>query len=331
MKRMAVLTLVACLATSAQAFQVWTSTCKTPKTVLAHPDEWRVVAAQVQGLNVNFAPGSVNKPSRDQWRQIVARYTTARTNVYQTWAHPEGDYSDSQAEQFVTETLNRAKDWGYSVRFILLYDKGRENDAGKRRISTWTTNEVQRLRTWMDQHGHQDIKLIYNARNYSPRSRSLLESPAIAAALNEGCTEYWQSNKAGRQDLLRWFTTNALTRDKPFFFQITVHHDFDSNAFAATRLMVRSISADILKSTDWIRTDKAIFLPMVYPDYPEQFPFLPQFTPDGAAYGDSMCGLLCSLVEQKDLFEGRAAEGLISVAQCKSRSRIPESSIENKK
>jgi len=44
---------------------------------------------------------------------------------------------------------------------------------------------------------------------------------------------------------------------------------------------------------------------MTYPDYPDSFPFLPEKTENGRKYGNSMTGLLCSLIEQKDLFEGR--------------------------
>jgi len=312
----------------AHAYQVWTSTCKTPKIVLTYPEQWSVVAAGVQGLNVNFAPGSVEKPSGDQWKQILARYTSAHTNTYQPWAHPDEPYTDLLAGRFMAKILKRAADWGYSVNYIMLYDKGNENEAGKKHISKWTATEVQQFRAWLDQHGDARIKLIYNARSFN--SRKLLENPAIAAGLNEGSTEYWKSNKAGRQDLLKWFTTNPLTRNKEFFFQITVHHDFDKDAYAATRLMVRSVSADILKTTNWIRTDKAIFLPMTYEDYPARFPFLPETTPAGDAYGGSMSGLLCSLVEQRDLFEGRSPGGLISVAQCNSRSRTPKPAAQKK-
>jgi len=300
---------------SLPAYQVWTSTCKTPKTVLEHPEQWSVVAAGVQGLNCNFAPGSVNKPSGEQWKQILARYTVAHTSTYGPWARSGGAITDTVISNHVSGVMRRAEAWGYTIHYLMLYD----HRADKGGINKWTDDDVRRLRAWLDGHGYASIKLMYNARSFG--SKDLLLNPAIAAALNEGNTTYWRENKAGRRDLLKWFVTNPATKDKEFFFQITEHHDFQADPFVATRLMIRSISADILGSTDWVRTDKVIFLPMTYQDYPTNFPFLPQYAPTGNDYGQSMSGLLGSLIEQKDLFEGRGADGLISVAQCNSYSR----------
>ena len=92
-----------------------------------------------------------------------------------------------------------------------------------------------------------------------------------------------------------------------------------------------NLSQRVLKSTDWIRMDKAIFLPMTYQDYPARFPFLPETTPGGDTYGNSMSGLLCSLIEQRDQFEGRSPGGLISVEQCHSRSRTTPTRTQSKK
>lgn len=300
---------------SLHAYQVWTSTCKTPKTVLDHPEQWSVVAANVQGLNCNFAPGSVNKPSGEQWRQILARYTVAHTETYVPWAQPEGDITDPLIREHVQKVLARAAAWGYTVNYFMLYD----HRGTQKRINKWTGDEVRRLRVWLDAHGHASIKLMYNARSFG--SKDLLLNPAIAAALNEGSTTYWKENKSGRRDLLKWFVANPVTKNKEFFFQITEPHDFQADPYVATRLLVRSISAEILGSTDWVQTDKAIFLPMTYQDYPANFPFLPESAPAGNAYGQSMSGLLCSLIEQKAMFEGTAPGGLISVAQCHSHSR----------
>jgi len=322
LRKMVLLGAMFCIATNTSAYQVWTSTCKTPNIVLDHKDQWDVVAANLGGFNANFAPTGYDpksyKPSESEWKQIIACYTTARQNVYQPYAHPDGPFTNERGSDYVTGTMKRACEWGYTLKYFMLYDKGYTNSNGKKYIATWKADEVQLFRNWLDNNDYTDVKLIYNARSYN--ARELIAHPAIDAGLNEGSTEKWMTNDAGRHELLRWMTTDERVRNKPFFFQITCHHDFDQgNVYEATRLLVRAISAEILGSTDWIRTDKAIILPMTYQDFPETFPFLPERESGGDSYGNSMTGLLCSLIEQKDRFEGR--EGDMTEAMCASFAR----------
>ncbi len=320
---LALVAMALSLAGPLHAYQVWTSTCKTPRQAAEQLPQWAVMAKGMQGLNTNFAPGKF-QPKGDQWETILKAYQTATQQTFQPWAHPENDYTDAQAAQVVGKATKRAKEMGYVVKYIMIYDHG--SDGGG--IDKWKPQEVEKFRAWLDKNGHKDIKIMYNARSFG--SRTLLENPAIAAALNEGSVEKWLSNSAGRHELLQWFVKNPKTKDKEFFFQITVHHDFHpkftgkpAKAFANTRLMLRAISANILKSTDWVRSDKVIFLPMSYQDYTSDFPFFPEHTGKGEAYAFSMSGLLSSLIEQRDLFEGRGPKGLITEAQCQSRSRTP--------
>ena len=306
------------------AYQVWTSTCKTPRIAAEELGEWDQMAKGVTGLNTNMAPGNV-QPRKRQWPAIVNAYSNGTPHTFQPWAHPESSYTDKLAENVVGRAIKKSKAMGYTIEYIMIYDNRSSNEDGKL-IDKWTVKEVEQFRAWLDNNGHRDIKIMYNARSYN--SRMLLEHPAIEAALNEGSTEKWASNVNGRQELLKWFVSNPKTRNKDFIFQITVHHDFDpehpSKAYEATRLMVRSISADILGTTDFVQTDRAIFLPMTYQDYPKEFPFLPETLPNGKAYGNSMTGMILSLIEQKELFSGAGDGGrLITVDQCKSRNRNP--------
>jgi hypothetical protein len=225
-----------------------------------------------------------------------------------------GDFLPGVTENYVTQKMARATDWGYTIRYFMIYHQ-RNSETGK--IESWSEADVELLRGWMDDHGYESVKLIYNARSFD--SRGLATHEAIDGILNEGNTEYWAINKAGRHDLLRWADTAAAVKYKPFFFQITVHHNYDGNAYSEVRKMVRSISADILGDTTWIRKDNVVFLPMVYESFPASFPFLPEHIADGSQYGNSMSGLLLSLIEQRDKFEGRG--GLISESECESFTR----------
>jgi len=321
--RLVVVGALLCASPSLYAYQVWTSFCKTPKEAAVNLKAWETVAKGITGLNINMSPGKF-QPNDDQKHIIYKAYKLGSEQTFQPWAHPEQAYTDAEAAQVVGKAVSRGKQMGYQIKYVMIYDS-RSEDTGKG-IDKWKPNEVEQFRAWLDANGHKDIKIMYNARSYG--SRLLLEHPAIAAALNEGSAEKWLTNSAGRHKLLQWFVDNPKTKNKEFFFQITVHHDFDpsltedtSKAFANTRLLVRSISADILKSTTWIRSDKVIFLPMSYRDYTKEFPFLPEYESEDE-YAYSMTGLLCSLIEQRSYFEGREKSGLITVEQCKSRNRL---------
>jgi len=190
------------LAGPLQAHQVWTSTCKTPQQVLDAPGKGSLLAANLQGLNSNFAPGSgADKPSTDQWKQILADYTIAHQHTCQPWGHPDdnvGFVTVTVAQKTFTNNLNQGTDWGFNTEYFMLYDKG--GTDGK--INAWTEAEVNNCRTALNNIGRSDIKLIYNARSYGNKDK--INWANINEGLNEGSTDYWMSNKAGRQELLKW-------------------------------------------------------------------------------------------------------------------------------
>ena len=315
--------VIFCALPSAHAYQVWTSTCKTPRQVLDAPDQWELMAKGIQGLNLNYSPaiGNDSNPSTEQWRQILTNYTTARSITFVPWNHPDTNVVTTNAMvDWVNGQLARGSTYGYTdIKYVFMTDTEIQ----------WSDNDIRAMRGVLNGMGRTNIGILFNARNLSEANKTTLSMPEVAAGVNEGSPDKWASNTAGRQDLLRWFTTNNATKNKPLFFQLTVHHNwndgvenFGSNdVYQAVRLFVRSIAADILQSTNWIGTDKAIILPMTYDPFPTNFPFLPERNLAGDAYGNSMSGTLLSLIEQRNLFEGRAPGGLISVAQCKSFAR----------
>ncbi len=307
---------IASITTTLPAYQVWSSPCRTPRSILDTPEQWSVMAPRLQGFNLNFAPGMF-QPRGTEWQQILSKFTTARSETYAPWNHPDFPITKALATDWIQKVLDRGIQFGYTdIKYAFLTDTQ----------TKWTDTEIQIFRDALVDMGRADIGIAFNARSGSAGNQVTLSLPIVTCGINEAQPEYWAINKGGRRDLLVWFTSTAATKNKPFIFHTTVHHNWNdgignfgnNDGFEAVRLMLRSISADILGSTDWIKTDKAIIQAMTYDDYPAVWPYLPETNNSGGRYGTSMTGLLLSLIEQRDRFEGRGAGGLISVAGCNS-------------
>lgn len=315
------------LATSpvAQAYEVWTSTCRTPVFVLDRTNEWDRVAAQVQGLNINFTstdyyPGE--QPGPDNWPLILSTYATAARQTFQPFTRDywENEYGPAGAgltlDDALPPYLARGDAWGYTVSYIMLYDI-RLEDGGP--IYWWELDDITDVRNWLDSHGYGHIKLMWNARGDDTRERDMASHPGVDAVLMEAQFEHWATNDGLRWEFLQWFTTTYPNRD--VVFQTHTFGEKTKDEYTGIRRFVRSISADILSSTDFVRSDHCIILPMTYIVYHDYWSFLPEHEPAGDRYADSMTGLLLSLIEQKDQFTGTASGGLISYDGCASFER----------
>ena len=311
---------VASLPTPLQAYQVWTSTAFTPNYVLDRLPEWDRVAAGVQGLNINFTPIGFlpgEKPDTNEWKQILQTYPTGHQYTFQPFARSsyESNWGTNSAgvtlDDYLQGVFIRAADWGYTLKYIMLYDDRVVWPDGP--IYYWSTNDLADVRTWLNTNGHTNVKILWDVRQDAPRERNFSTNTNVGGVLMECNTLAWATNANNRYTFLNWFITNST---KSVIFQIPLVEN--EAHYSAVRLFVRSLSATILGSTNFVGTDRCVILPMVYSSIWE---FLPEYEPSGDQYGDSMTGLLLSLMEQKAKFEGSAPGGLISVADCNSYVR----------
>ncbi len=49
----------------------------------------------------------------------------------------------------------------------------------------WSTEEVTRMRTWLDNNGHQGVRLVWNARNFGTQSQAWCQSDLVDDILIE--------------------------------------------------------------------------------------------------------------------------------------------------
>ena len=312
-------TLVVC---SAKGYQVWTSTAFTPNYTLECLPEWDRMAAGLQGLNINFTPFGFlpgEKPDTDQWKQILQTYPMAIQQAFQplgrsgyesTWG---SDAAGVTLGEFLQGYFDRADDWGYELGAVMLYDIRTVKDGP---IYYWSESELADVRSWLDANGHFDVMILWNARQDSERERTFTNNPNVDGVLMEGNTPDWAANVGDRCAFLNWVSTNS---NKTVIFQIPLNETEGLNRYVETRKFVRSLTATILGSTNtFVRSDRCVILPMVYSSC---WKFIPEYEPSGNLYGDSMAGLLLSLMEQEDQFVGTASGGLISEIACESFER----------
>ena len=301
-----------------QAYEVWIGTLGWQQGMLTRPNEWARTAEVVEGLNVNWAFGQEDDNRLDKSRrcEVIARFTKARNHAYQVIPHGAGPIT---AENDWQGVFDRASRYGYRLEYLLTYSSG----PGK----SWKPAEHELLRKWLDQHGHGSSKIAFIARSaHGTLERSVVQGNGIECDLTS-----WKENKGGRHELLRWMAdpSNPATKGEKTFIHCHLNHGQAKNeadlvdVWAHARLMVRDIGRDVL-NTDELRkvfqSDRLVFCFFGGNWTTRHITLLPEVI-DDRTYAKSYTGLLLSLIEQRDLFEGRSGS-FPSDAQCNSTDRV---------
>ncbi len=118
---------------SARAYEVWFAPCKAPNSIAKKPEDWKILAESVTGMNANFAPPSkAERPGGYAWKQAIARLKKANKMAIEPFPYnsfkPE-DYSPDSDSNRLTAAFNRAKSWGYTIRYVMVYDQPDTVDA----------------------------------------------------------------------------------------------------------------------------------------------------------------------------------------------------------
>ena len=310
-------------------YEVWFGLPYIPKgsqDVLS--DQWDMVAPQLEGINTNAVdtqrPDS-ERNTRDDWRAIVQQMSLGKDNAVLEFARTHfaydgfgGDRRDSLAEESAVK-FRRENWYDLSIKWVMPFD----NQPGEDRtlpVEEWTDADLQELRDWLDNTGRADVRIISNVRNNGARSRSFSQKAIVEGVSIEARAQLWFENNGSRQDYLLWALGNALVQDKTFKFQVPFNTNNGDSGFQGMREFMRWLSTSaMLGSTDFIRRDDVVFMVITYSD---NFPLLPETSPDGSLYEPTLFSTALSIIEQRDLFEGRGPGGLISLEQALSYDRF---------
>jgi hypothetical protein len=303
-----------------------------PQDAAEKIDQWDLTAAGIMGLNTNLGDGQRPREERntdETWQANIAAFVHGKDNGMTPFPRTKYEFPDmpegmtrSTLEEKMTSFFKEANAYGYNIGSFMLY-----NNAVSGASASYSEEDIQNVRDWLDENGHADVELFFNLRAYKNAALGRAKNPNIAGVVLEAAPALWYSNKGNRQTLLNWLANEEpLVADKKIIFQIPVHAiPSELSIYQETRRLVRWFSSDeMLGNTDFIRRDDVVIMPVVYSP---TLPFYPEMSADGNTYADTQTGIALSLIEQKDLFEGRVPEGLLSVAQVERFVRIEYASV----
>lgn len=321
--------LVIFAAQTSCGYEVWFGLPYIPKG--SHDelkDQWDIVAEKLEGMNTNNVDAqraSADKNTAAEWKAIVQCMPTAKTNAVLEFPRTHFQYDgfggagkETLPEALVTKFRKETR-LGCQIRWVMAFD----NQPGEDRnlpVEEWSDSDLQNLRDWLDNNGHADVKIITTVRNNGTRSRSFSRKAIVEGVSIEAKAELWFENSGSRQDYLLWALSEPLVKDKHFKFQVPFNRNGNDSGYQGMREFMRWLSTPaMLGSTDFIRRDDVAFMVISYSDI---FPHLPETSADGTQYEDTLFSTALSIIEQRDLFEGRGPGGLISLEQALSRDRL---------
>jgi hypothetical protein len=312
------------------AYEVWIGTHLATSEMANTPGDWDLTARRVEGVNVNRAPHDTDPASNNDYRSIYASFTNTHNTITEfarSQATRNPDNTDELAFPSIAARLeaifNAESTFNYDLTAIMFYDE-RGTFQGTEFLYQWTDIEIQYLRDWMDDNGHSDVELKWNVRNNSVRNRQIAAMPIVDSVEIEASTTALLNNTNNQITFFNWFWTNPATADKEIALQIPrTLNSLDQ--FKGTRRVAQMLGGEIGYGEDGMRSDRLIFLPVTYND---NYPYLPETVSNGTAYTNTLTSIALSLVEQRQLFEGRLAS-LPTIADADSTVRTAPPTIES--
>lgn len=287
-------------------YQVWMGTHLMRSADANDLAAWSMTASQLDGFNVNRAPHDTDPATNSEYRTIFAQFTNAEKTLTefarsQATRDPEktGELAFPSIASRLEEIFSLERNFGYELKIIMFYDE-RGTFQGDEYLYEWTETEIQYLRDWLDDNGHEDIELMWNVRNNSLRNRQLAAHPLVDSVEIEASTTALLNNTNNQITFFEWYWTDPSTANKPIALQIP--RTLNSlNQFRGTRRVAQKIGGIVGYGEDGMRSDRLIFLPVTYND---NFDYLPETTSGGTSYSNTLTSIALSLMEQRSLFEG---------------------------
>ena len=320
-KALSVLLASCAFVSSLQAYEVWIGTSCMPANAAVHPETWSRTAALVTGLNINRAPClpdpgtpcyGETSPSTAQWLTIFGAF--ASSNGFKpiprsSFRVPNGDgtysgvHADTMVEQVIDGFFADAATYGYGIGNIMFY-----NNATGGVNYPWSVAEVQEMRDYLDSTGHSNVGLIWDARTNSTGDHDWCSNSLVTGVLMEACGDLWFADAGSRQEMLQWLWTDPSVANKKIIFQMPANPDpfgvvNGVTNYMSIRRLLQWLGTDLM-GFDFMRSSRVVFLPVTYNG--PTMTFYPE-TASPSSYVNTMSSVTLSLIEQKDLFEGRRA------------------------
>ncbi|MGJ8696584.1 MAG: hypothetical protein ACSHYF_09720 [Verrucomicrobiaceae bacterium] len=308
-------------------YEVWIGTHLSTSETATDLASWSQTASQVEGFNVNLAPHDTDPVTNNEFRTILGQFTNAK-NAMREFARSQAtrdpDMTDELAFPSIASRLeiliNSQNTYNFDLSIIMFYDE-RGTFQGTEYLYQWSEIEIQYLRDWLDENGHEDIELMWNVRNNSVRNQELAAHPLVDSVEIEASTTALLDNTNNQMTFFNWFWNNPATANKRIAMQIPRNLPGDSkDQFQGTRRVAKLIGDSIGYGEDGIRSDRLVFLPVTYND---NFNFIPETVSGGTAYTNSLTSIALSLIEQRSLFEGRSRVPTDADADSKTRLFAP--------
>ncbi|TWU28662.1 hypothetical protein [Bythopirellula polymerisocia] len=295
--------LVGLLATPSFAYEVWMGTHLAQSSMANNLDDWALTASLLDGVNINRAPNNTDPASNNDWRTIFGQVSHVnntliplpRSGVTRDTSQIN-ELAFDEIEEEMQHQFDLADTYNYDFDHLMFYD----NATGGNSYS-WTETEVQHMRSWLDTNGHQDISLMWNARNFSQANQNWSANSLVDHVMIEGSADDFLNNSNNKSTLLNWLWTNPNTIDKDVILQIP-RSENSMTQYASTRRVAVKLGQE-LGYENGMQSDRLVFLPVTYND---NYDYLPETTSNGTSYTDSLTSLALSLIEQRPLFEGRS-------------------------
>jgi hypothetical protein len=303
----AAIAALATLVPTSPAYEVWIGTHLMRSSDAINLSTWELTASQVDGFNVNRAPHDTDPASNNEYRTIFRQFTNSR-NAITEFARSQATRDPAKTDELafpsiaarLEEIFAFESSFGYDLTAIMFYDE-RGTFQGTEYLYEWTDIEIQYLRDWLDANGHPDVELKWNVRNNSPRNQQIAAKTIVDSVEIEASTTALLNNTNNQITFFTWFWNNPATANKSIALQIP--RTLDSlNQIRGTRRVAQMLGGIIGYGEDGMRSNRLIFLPVTYND---NYPFAPEFIDNGTSYTNTLSSIALSLIEQRELFEGR--------------------------
>lgn len=321
-----ILLTCAALVAHTQAYQVFSALPYIPPDAAKKIKLWQEIAKKSEGLSLNDSDTQAKvRNTSATWKATVAKFKNAKNNGMAAIPRTHWNYGTVTRKGTLEERLElifkQKGKMNAQIKWVMLYGSQPGENRAKDAYS-YTPEDVKRAKEWLkakEKKGHPPVKLCWNVRNNGKGERELCLDPNVDAILIEGSPKLWYSNRGRRQDFLKWVTTDPKTRNKPLIFQVPFNQTPDKeDIYYELRKFVHWLASDkMLGNHDLLRRDDVIFLPITYNTRP---PFYPETNESGRQYQNTLAGASLSLIEQREIFEGRSSQQ-VSDAFLRDRTR----------
>ena len=299
--------IVALSSASSRAYEVWMGTHLMQSTMASNLDDWAQTASRLDGVNINRAPHDTFPASNANWQTILGQFGHVENTMTEI-ARSEvsrnpvtvNEAANNAIEAELQQKFQEANNFNFEIDHLMFYDNATTYQGTEYNYS-WTETEAQHMRSWLDANGHQDVSLIWNARNNSQVNRNWSANSIVDHVMIEASADALLNNTNNQITLLNWLWTNPATVNKDVILQIPRSNN-SMTQYAATRRVAVKLGQE-LGYANGMQSDRLVFLPVTYNDNVD---YVPETTAGGTSYTDSITSLALSLIEQRPLFEGLA-------------------------